>query len=178
MGSQASSTDRGSEDVREVLNAVRRLVRALRLGNREAEHRVGLSGARLFVLQVIGADGELSLGEIAALTSTDPSSVSVVVGRLVEQGLVSRRRSARDSRRLEIALTARGRSLLRRAPGGVVQHRLVRAVRELAPSERRRLGALLARVVAAMGYAERGAPHMFFEDHQRSAKRAGGRPRG
>jgi hypothetical protein len=44
MGSNASD-----EPVRVVLDCVRRIVRALRDSSREAERRVGISGAQLFV---------------------------------------------------------------------------------------------------------------------------------
>ncbi|HEY7513753.1 MAG TPA: MarR family winged helix-turn-helix transcriptional regulator, partial [Vicinamibacteria bacterium] len=145
-------------------NAVRRLVRALRLGNLQAERRVGISAAQLFVLQRIGRGRVLSLNEVAARTATDQSSVSVVVGRLVRRGLLSRRRSVEDGRRLEIAATPRGRRLLERAPG-VVQHDLVRGIQGLPSRDRRQLGRLLHRLVAAMGFGER-APRMFFEDEE------------
>jgi DNA-binding MarR family transcriptional regulator len=163
MGSKVfSRKEDGGAGVREVLDGVRRLVRALRLSNSEAERRVGLSAAQVFVLQRIGGTRGLSLGEIAARTATDQSSVSVVVARLVARGLVSRRRSREDGRRLEISLTARGRRLLRRSPG-LVQHRLVDAVRKLPGRERLRLARDLDRMVRAMGHGER-VPPMFFED--------------
>jgi MarR family transcriptional regulator, lower aerobic nicotinate degradation pathway regulator len=163
----------GLDGVRETLDGVRRLVRALRLSNREAERRVGLSAAQLFVLQCVGDSHALSLGEVAARTATDQSSVSVVVSRLVGQGLLSRRRSRDDGRRLEISLTARGRRLLRRSPD-VVQHRLVGAVRELPGAERRRLARVLDRLVHAMGHGER-VPTMFFEGEGPAARKRAAR---
>jgi MarR family transcriptional regulator, lower aerobic nicotinate degradation pathway regulator len=155
---------------REVLDAVRRLVRALRLSNQEAERRVGLSSAQLFVLNTLGGCDRLALKQIAALTATDQSSVSVVVGRLVKRGLVSRRRSADDGRRLELALTAKGRTLLRGAPARLVQHDLVLAIEQMSMANRRTLALLLARLVTAMGGVT-GAPEMFFEPGQRSGRR-------
>ncbi len=62
-----------------MLDAIRRIVQALRESSRAAEKRVGLSGAQLFVLQTLGESPGLSLNELAERTRTHQSSVSVVV---------------------------------------------------------------------------------------------------
>src|SRR5262245_858835 len=107
---------RVAPEVPVVLDAFRRIVRELRLGARTAERAVGVSAAQLFVLEKLAANPAASVAELAARTLTDPSSVSVVVSRLAERGLVSRTTASADARRAEIALTARGRALARRAP--------------------------------------------------------------
>ena len=79
-----------STDSARVLDAIRRLVRHLRLADRAAQGELGISGAQLFVLVELGKTGSLSLNDLAARTRTDQSSVSVVVSRLVDAGLVTR----------------------------------------------------------------------------------------
>jgi DNA-binding MarR family transcriptional regulator len=160
-----------AEGTREVLDAVRHLVRALRLSNLVAERRAGLSSAQLFVLHSLGAGAPLSLKDVAVRTATDQSSVSVVVGRLVKRGLVSRRKSAEDRRRLELALTARGRALLGKAPRRLVQHDLVLAIERMPLPDRRTLARLLARLVTTMAGVS-GVPEMFFEPRRRPTGRA------
>jgi DNA-binding MarR family transcriptional regulator len=64
--------------MRGVLNALRRIVRDLRLGARDAERSAGISGAQLFVLQALADERASSLNELADRTHTDQSSVSVV----------------------------------------------------------------------------------------------------
>jgi DNA-binding MarR family transcriptional regulator len=167
MGSQVS--DERRPGVREILDAIRNLVRALRLGNQEAERRVGLSSAQLFVLQTLSESDGLSLKELAQRTATDPSSVSVVVARLVSLRLVSRARDAKDGRRLVLGLTARARALMRKAPPRLVQHGLVRAIESLAAGDRRTLARLLKRIAASMGEAD-DAPGMFFEPLPKTAR--------
>lgn len=162
---------RDDHDSQRVLDAVRRIVRALRLSAREAEARVGLTAAQLFVLQRLAAAERLSIGELAARTYTDPSSVSVVVRRLVARELVTRSRAESDERRLEIAITKQGRALLRSAPD-VAQERLVGALDALPVARRRTLARLLEEVVGSMKLESDAAP-MFFEDE---AKREGARP--
>ena len=151
-----------AEDVRAVMDALRRLVRALRLSARAAEKTAGISGAQLFVLQELAAAPVDSLGALAARTHTDQSSVSVVVRRLVEHGLVARRHAITDARRIELALTAPGRAVLRRAPEPV-QKRLLAALARLSPPRRRALARTLTEIAqAAVPEGER--PGMFFEE--------------
>jgi DNA-binding MarR family transcriptional regulator len=160
------------DDVRDVLDAIRRLVRTLRLSARAAEQEVGLSGAQLFVLQALGKNDELTLGALAARTSTDPSSVSVVVARLVARGLVKRRKDPQDGRRLRLSLTAHGRVLVRRAPHAA-QEGLVEALGDLPAAQRKTLGRLLDGVAAKMGISAGDAPMMFDEEPEPRPRRRG-----
>ena len=77
-------------DVRAVLDGVRRIVQSLRESSRWAEKHVGMTGAQLFVLQKLEESPAQSLNDLAARTHTHQSSVSTIVARLVDQGLVTR----------------------------------------------------------------------------------------
>ena len=90
------------------MDNLRRVVRALSASARSVSAR-GVSGAQLFVLRQIAAAPSLSLRELADRTLTGQSTVSEVVTRLVERGLVERIASETDARRAELTLTARGR---------------------------------------------------------------------
>lgn len=164
--------DSALPEVQRVLDAVRRIVRELRLSARAAESEVGVSAAQLFVLQALAAAPpatHLTMSELSRRTSTDPSSVSVVVKRLLDQALITRARSVLDERKVEVALSARGRRLLARAPDAA-QHRLMAALRQLSPNKRSTLARLLEEVVRSMG-AEAGAAPMFFEAESAAPKR-------
>ena len=143
-----SNIERG-EDVGVILDALRSIVRELRLASREAEQRVGVHGAQLHALRQLSDSPTMSLTELADRTHTDISSVSVVVSRLVEQGLVARRSADDDRRRLALALTARGRSLLRRAPE-TGSSRLLRAAAHLSDREVHALASGLGKLVAGL----------------------------
>ncbi len=103
---------------REVLDAIRRIVQALRESSRLAESRVGLSGAQLFVLRTAAEVPGLSLNELAERTRTHQSSVSAVVTRLAREGLVQKRAADGDARRVESACRRAGGDALpaRRSP--------------------------------------------------------------
>ena len=115
--------------VADVVDSLRSIIRELRRGGRGAE-QAGVHSAQLFAMQKLAEGPAASLGELAQRTFTDPSSVSVVVTRLVERGLVTRTAAADDRRRVLIALTPAGRAVLRRAPRAA-QARLHDAARSL-----------------------------------------------
>jgi MarR family transcriptional regulator, organic hydroperoxide resistance regulator len=153
-------------DTQRILDAIRRLVRQLRLFDRAAQSRLGLSAAQLFILAELGKTPAISLSEIAERTHTDQSSASTVVTRLVEAGLVARERSSRDARRLVLTLTRAGRAALRKAPP-VAQQVLVDLIDAMPPAERKRFADTFTEIVEEMG-AEKSAP-MLFEDEGHTA---------
>jgi DNA-binding MarR family transcriptional regulator len=155
---------RSPDDLSAALDAIRRIVQALRISTRAAERRLGISGAQLFVLHALSETPAHSLNELAARTFTHQSSVSTVVERLVRKRLVSRKRSTADARRVILSLTPSGRALLRSSPD-IAQLRLISALRELPSRDRRSLARLLDRVVPAMGAD--AAPTLFFEEGER-----------
>lgn len=124
------------------MNAVRSIVRALRLNTRAIELQMGISLAQLFVLQQLAERPADSLNELAERTATHQSSVSVVVRRLVERGYVSRVASPTDKRRIEIDVTDAGRALLADAPT-TVQQQMIAGLATMGASERTMLADLL-----------------------------------
>src|SRR5580698_2197531 len=102
--------------LRSTLDSIRSIVQALRVSSRKTEMSHGLSSAQLFVLRQLGESDVLSVNELAEKTFTHQSSVSVVVRKLVDLGLVEKRASKTDFRRTEISLTAKGRARVRRTP--------------------------------------------------------------
>ena len=91
-------------EARAALDALRRLVRALRASARVARRDHQVSAAQLFALRAVAAEPGLSLGALAARTHTSQSSCSEVAARLADRGLVERRPERADA---ALALGAR-----------------------------------------------------------------------
>ena len=153
---------RRTEHLNEVVNALRRITQALRLSSSVVQDTLGITGAQLFVLQQLADKPAESLNELAERTATHQSSVSVVVRRLVDRGLVTRNAAPTDKRRVLIALTTAGESMLNGAPP-TVQSDLMAGMKRLSPDQRATLADLLEGWVRASGI-DLGAPPMMFED--------------
>jgi DNA-binding MarR family transcriptional regulator len=175
MGSNMSRVS----ETRGVLDAIRHIVQVLRESARAAEQHVGVSGAQLFVLHTLAESAPLALNDLAERTHTHQSSVSAVVARLVERGLVRRAWSAADSRRLELSLTARGQQLVDGTPDtkASAQARLIHAIDRLSGARRRMLASTLQELAQAVDAVDR-IPPMFFEEHGRRSRRSRRTPRG
>lgn len=168
MATRRRNPSRGADDVRRALEAFRRIVQALRTpgATRGSLH---LSHAQLFALQRIAEHPRASINDIAALTFTHQSSVSVVVQRLVERRLVAKVAASDDRRRQRLAVTRRGRDVLVRASSAVPE-RLITAISALPVEDRRRLAKTLDVVAKKVSpVRDRVHPPMFMED--RAAKR-------
>jgi DNA-binding MarR family transcriptional regulator len=166
-----TTNTRADADIQSVLDSLRRVVHAMRVSGRALASSSKLSAAQLFVLRSLADVDALSMNDLAARTMTHQSSVSVVVARLVEAKLVARRRAADDGRRVEVALTKRGRAALAGAPDPA-QERWIATLRALPTSDRKALAKGLERWVAALGLDEAPAV-MFFEDAPRARKAKG-----
>jgi MarR family transcriptional regulator, lower aerobic nicotinate degradation pathway regulator len=166
MTPRKSSPKKAEPGVVIAMDAIRRIIRVLRRSARSAEQELGIGGAQLFVLQQLAAGPAQSVNELAERTYTHQSSVSVVVRRLVHQGLVERKPASEDNRRRVLRLTKAGARLAARAPlPGQV--RLIKALRALPPRELKSLSRLLNRVVQKMGAAGEPPAMLFSEGDRR-----------
>lgn len=151
--------------VRNLMDSFRRIVQALRSSHRVAG-RLDLTGAQLFVINVLGEAGRpMSVNDLAEATKTTQSTVSAVTARLIERGLIHSERAADDARRAEVSLTARGRALHRKAPATVAQLRLAEAIKALPARDAQALQGLLDGIVARMGLGDEPAGMMFDDEH-------------
>jgi DNA-binding MarR family transcriptional regulator len=153
------------EQTRQILDSIRQIVRALRVSSRAAEKQLGLSGAQLFVLHKLKGSSALSINELAELTLTHQSSVSVVVSKLATAGLVTRSPSKKDARRIEISLTNAGRDLLK-TTSETTQEQLVAGLGKL-PSQKRKILASLLQEVLTLAKLDQEPASMFFENEEK-----------
>lgn len=152
----------GSDDATQVMQALRRIVRMIRIADRDAQGGHELSAAQLYVLHSLARAPAASLSELAQRTLTDQSSVSTVVAKLVAKKLVKRTPSAADRRRTALGLTPAGQRVVKHAPE-LVQTRIIQAVSAMPATPRKELVRSLSRLVDAIG-AKNVAPKMFSEE--------------
>jgi MarR family transcriptional regulator, organic hydroperoxide resistance regulator len=86
---------------------------------------MGLTHPQYLVMLALWQHGPLAIKDLSRLLQLDPGTLSPLVKRLEQAGLVRRDRDPRDERALAIALTDKGRSLRAQAeeiPAGIVAH--------------------------------------------------------
>ena len=77
--------------------------------------RLGLTYPQYLVLSALGETDGATIGGVAARLDLESSTVTPLVKRLEAAGLVERRRSSEDERRVEVWMTPAGRALLERS---------------------------------------------------------------
>jgi DNA-binding MarR family transcriptional regulator len=81
--------------------------------------RIGLTAPQRLAVRFIGRHAGLTLGDLAGLLHLHAGTVTGIVRRLEELGLVVQTRSQEDSRRRHLTLTAAGRQINRSRKGTV-----------------------------------------------------------
>lgn len=114
------------------------LLRQLRVEDRAS----GIGPAQLSALSVLVFGGTMSLKQLAEIEQVKPPTMVRIVQGLVEQRLATSRSDREDARKLRIAATARGRTLM--------QHARLRRVEALAEMLAKKSGAERAEIAAAV----------------------------
>jgi MarR family 2-MHQ and catechol resistance regulon transcriptional repressor len=116
----------------------------------------GLTPAQFGVLEILGHKGPMNPGDLCRKSLVSGGNMTVVVGNLERQGLVSRERSSEDRRAITVRLTPRGKRLF-----ASVFPRHAAYVADLASvlteEEQVRLGLLLKKLGTSLGPGAREA---------------------
>lgn len=146
----------------QVMDALRRIVQAVRQSSAQFERSTGLTSAQVLILKHVAGNAGASINDLAAETLTHQSTVSEVAGRLEGKGLLVRSRSNEDGRRRELQITDAGRAALATS-AETIQETLMRALASLPTETLDCLVTGLDGLIAAAGLASGPAP-MFLED--------------
>jgi DNA-binding MarR family transcriptional regulator len=99
-------------DLPTTLGSQLRLV-VLRLSRRLRQQSVGeVSPSQMSALSTVAHNGELTLGELAAIERIAPPSMTRIAARLEDQGWLERRADASDRRVARVAVSSAGHALL------------------------------------------------------------------
>ncbi|MFV3410337.1 MarR family winged helix-turn-helix transcriptional regulator [Bdellovibrio bacteriovorus] len=153
-------------EVGEVMDYIRHIFKALRVSSSQFEKDLGLSAAQIFVMKKLKEEPGLSINDLALRTTTHQSSVSVVVKKLEEQGLVSRMISKEDSRKVVVSLTPSGLEKLSEIPRTVQEH-MIDTLQNMPPEKTASLAELMREFVIEAGIVESVPAPMFGEDSGR-----------
>jgi DNA-binding MarR family transcriptional regulator len=120
--------------VREIIYQIRRLMQAGELFTKELNKTYQVSAPQLHCLLALYEHGPLPPSQIARHIMVKSSTVTGIIDRLEQKGLVYRLRNSPDRRVITIQLTVAGKELAQNAPPPI-QHKIVDGLRKLPEKE-------------------------------------------
>ncbi len=132
-----------------VMIALRKIIQAIDMNSKKLVKQVGLTGPQLVILQEISSLGEVTAGEIARAVSLSQATLTGILERMEKRGLLSRRRSKHDKRRVMVSITESGMKILDEAPP-LMQEEFVDGFSSLQEWEQNMILSSLQRLVSIM----------------------------
>jgi DNA-binding MarR family transcriptional regulator len=152
--------------IAEINGNVRHLIQLLQTRSKKIRKDTGITGPQLLAMKTLFEAPDLSISELARRIYLHPATVVGIVDRLEGQGFVKRRRSKKDLRQVNVRLTAKGKGILRKAPGAAGISALS-GLETLPDKKLKRLSVSLSQLVRILELSAKGPV----------AKRRRGRPR-
>lgn len=119
--------------VLDFMRALWALDHALQSASKRMEATRGVTAPQRLVVRIVGRFPAISAGEVADILHLHPSTLTGVLKRLEDRGLLERRPDPMDGRRALLRLTGRGRKVDRHHDG-TVEAAVRRALRRLRPA--------------------------------------------
>ena len=111
-----ASSDSHSKYTKEIIYSIRRLMQAGELYTKELNKVYNISSAQLNCLVILYENGPLPPSQIAKLMMVNSSTITGIIDRLEQKGLVKRMRISTDRRVITVDLTKNGKVLAENAP--------------------------------------------------------------
>lgn len=99
------------DDVLALLGGLWAVDHGLQAVSKRMRANLGITGPQRIVLRFLGRQDGISAGELARLVHDHPSTLTGVLRRLEDQGLLTRETDPKDRRRVRLRLTDAGREL-------------------------------------------------------------------
>jgi DNA-binding MarR family transcriptional regulator len=146
-----------------IVIALRRISQAIDVWSRQLWHDYGLTSPQLGVLREILAGKNVSPGALAAALHLSQPTVTGILGRLEQRGLVRRERSTTDRRSILVVASDEGRQLAERAPA-LLRDRFRQELAALESAQQREILGMLERVAAMLQAPEMSDSPFLFND--------------
>ena len=146
---ESSPLGRRAEVANKVIGSLRQIIRAVDLHSKYLTKYMGLTGPQLLLMRYIEASPSIIQSELAELSSLSRATVSDILERLEEKGLIHRVRTKSDKRRVEVVISDKGATLLKRNPL-LLQSEFLREFGKLEEFEQHQLLSSLQRVASML----------------------------
>jgi DNA-binding MarR family transcriptional regulator len=132
--SQSHTTPVYEEKKQSIIFSIRRLIQAGEVYSKELGKTYSISAAQLNCLLALYKNGPLRPSQIAKYMLVKSSTVTGVVDRLEQKGLVQRLRNSPDRRVITIELTETGIQLAKNAPPPI-QQKIIDGLKKISKAE-------------------------------------------
>jgi DNA-binding MarR family transcriptional regulator len=137
----------------DVLVALRRIIRAIDIQSKWVSKVSGLTPPQVLIMQSISGLGEVSTGRISKQVNLSQATVTTIMDRLEQRGLIERYRSVKDRRIVHARVTDKGRDAMQKAPP-LLHERFVSTFLELDQANQTRIINTLEEVGELLGAAD------------------------
>ena len=135
LSTQSAPTQEFNRDhTKEIIYAIRRLMQGGELYTKEINKKYHVSAAQVNCLLALYENGPLPPSQIAKYMMVNSSTVTGIIDRLEQKGLVERMRISQDRRVITIQLTETGKRLAENAPPPI-QQKIVNGLKRLSEQE-------------------------------------------
>jgi DNA-binding MarR family transcriptional regulator len=110
------------EKHQQLLIALRKVIRAIGLHSKQLNKTSGLTTPQLLIMLEIDKTSGINSSQVAKNVNLSAATVTNILDRLENKGLVSRVRSTQDKRKVSLYLTEDGKALLLNAPQALQEH--------------------------------------------------------
>jgi DNA-binding MarR family transcriptional regulator len=110
------------EKHQQLLIALRKVIRAIGLHSKQLNKTSGLTTPQLLIMLEIDKTSGINSSQVAKNVNLSAATVTNILDRLENKGLVSRVRSTQDKRKVSLYLTENGKALLLNAPQALQEH--------------------------------------------------------
>jgi DNA-binding MarR family transcriptional regulator len=159
----------------QIVIALRRISQAIDVWSRQLWLDYGLTSPQLATLREILAGRNVSPVLLAAALHLSQPTVTGIMGRLEQRGLIRRERSTTDRRSVVATVTNQGRKLAAEAPRLLRDH-FRHELAKLPTTDQSSLLANLQRVAGMMQAPEIGDGPFFFHDQEGKPESTASRP--
>lgn len=134
----------------QVLISLRQIIRSIDLHSRKLIRDYGMTVPQLVLLREVNNQAPITVGELARATQLSQGTVTQIITRLEQRGLVLRRKDEKDKRKVRVMITDQGAAVLSDSPP-LIHDRFVRSFRQLKGWEQALLLSSLERIAEMMG---------------------------
>ena len=132
-----------------ILRSLRKITRAIDLHSRQLSKEFMLTGPQVVCLRHLQRFGSTLPSVLSKEVSLSQATITGILDRLENQGLVKRQRDERDRRRVNVRLTERGKNLASAAPVPL-QDKFLSSLSQLPEENRAIIDTVLKQIVSMM----------------------------